>query len=97
MEHILQFGVTIDEQAIVDHVKERASREIIKKVEKEIDKYTHGWQDTKLDNLFREEIKKVLNANKDEIIDKSVTRLASNMAKTKAVKDMIKKMEEGDV
>lgn len=93
MEHIIQFGVTIDEKKIIDHATSRASNEIYKKVEKEISKYTSGWQDTRLDQLFREEIRKVIYDNKDKILEDAITRVAQNLTRTKAVKDMLHDME----
>lgn len=93
MEHIIQFGVSIDEGKIIDVATGKAAAEIISRLNKEIDEYTRGWQETKLERLFREEIKKVIDENKDKIIEDATAKLASNMAKTKAVKEMIAKME----
>lgn len=92
MEHILQFGVTIDEQKIIDSAISSASKEIIGKVQGEINNYTRGWQETKLDRLFREEIRKVIEANKDKIISDATEKLAYNLSKTKAVKEAMAKL-----
>lgn len=92
MEHIIQFGVSIDEQKIIDTATDRASGEIIKCVKGEIDNYTRGWEQSKLDRLFREEIKKVIDENKELIIERAIDKLAYNMAKTKVVKETINKM-----
>ena len=92
MEHIIQFGVSIDEQKIIDVATSKASNEIIAKVNKEIDSYTRGWQDTKLDLLFREEIKKVIEANKDKILSDATEKLAYNLARTKVVKEATAKI-----
>lgn len=97
MEHIIQFGVTIDEQKIIDVATNKAADEIISVVKSEINSYTKGWTDTKLNMLFKKEVKRVVDENKDLIIQKATHDLMVNMAKTKSVKDMIKKMEEGDI
>lgn len=89
MEHILQFGVTIDDEAIINHAKQRASEKVLERVTKEIESYTDGWQETKLDRLFRDEIKKLLDEHKAEIIEKASEHLMANMVKTKAVREAI--------
>lgn len=96
MEHIIQFGVTIDEQKIIDHATSKASNQIFNVIEKEINKYTRGYDDTRLDQLFRDEIRKIINDRKEEIIEIAITRLAQNLARTKAVKDMLSDMESED-
>lgn len=88
MEHILQFAVDIDDQAIIACVKERATQQAIYKIQDEISKYTRGYE-SKLDKIFREEVKKIIDSNKDEIIEKSIDQLAFNLAKTKAVKEAV--------
>lgn len=96
MEHIIQFGVNIDEDKIVNTATGMAANEIVKKVQKEIDSYRRGYEDGILGNIFREEIKKVVEENKDRIIADATKQLAANMARTKAVKDMIAKLEAGE-
>ena len=92
MEHIIQFGVSIDEQKIIDTAVGRASGEIIAKVQKEIDAYGGSWEHSKLSNLFREEIKKVVEANKDKIIADATKILANNLTKVKAVREATAKI-----
>lgn len=93
MEHIIQFGVTIDEQKIIDTATKNASNEIVGKVRHEIYQYTRGYYETKLDRIFKEEVKKVVDDNKDRIIDQAIKNLSANLTRTKAVKEMIAKME----
>lgn len=97
MEHIIQFGVTIDEQKIIDHATHSASEKIYNRVSKEINNYTNSWCETRLEQMFKKEIKIVIDLHKEEIIENATKLLAANMVKTKAVKEMIQKMEEGDV
>lgn len=88
MEHILQFGVNIDDEAIISCIKERATQQAIYRIQDEISKYTRGYE-SKLDKIFREEVKKLIDSNKDEIIEKSIDQLAFNLTKTKAVKEAV--------
>lgn len=99
MEHILQFAVSIDEQKIVDTATNRATEEILKKAKETLGNYTNrGWDtaESKLDRLFRDEIKKILDERKEEIIQDAIKQLAANLAKTKAVKEMVRELEEGN-
>lgn len=96
MEHIIQFGVSIDEHKIVEIATNEAAKKIIKNIQNEIDKYTDGWTETKLDRLFKEKIKEVIDENKEEIILNATNQLASNLSRTKAVKEIIKEMKEGE-
>ena len=93
MEHILQFAVSIDEQKIVDVATNRAAAEIIKSAKEEMNKYTRGYN-SKLEQMFIDEIKKVINEHKDKIIEDATNQLAANMAKTKVVKEAIAKITE---
>ena len=92
MEHIIQFGVSIDEQKIIDTAINNASREIIASVQHEINEYKRGWQESKLDKLFREEIRKIIEANKDKIIADATEKLAHNLTKVKAVREATAKV-----
>lgn len=96
MEHIIQFGVSIDEHKIVETATNEAAKKIIKNIQDEIDKYTNGWRETELDRLFKERIKEVIDENKEEIILNATNQLASNLSRTKAVKEIIKKVKEGE-
>lgn len=95
MEHILQFAVSIDEDAIVKMATDRASRQITDEVHAKIESYTKGWRDSKLDELFRDEIKSVVYDNKDEIIEKAIKVVAFNLSKTKTAKDAVKESFSG--
>lgn len=98
MEHIIQFGVTIDEDKIVKMATDRASNAIIADIHKEIDEYTKiRWDESRLDRIFREECKKVVDENKEHILQEAIARLTYNLSKTKAVKAMIEELENGEV
>lgn len=91
MEHILQFAVSIDENAIVKRATEKASEKILESVKSKINSYTQGWQ-TKLDAIFKVEVEKVVSENKEQIIAAATKQLVDNMSRTKAVKEAVKKV-----
>lgn len=90
MEHIVQFGITIDDDKIEKMLVENASKECMKQIEKSTSEYTQTsyWDnDCKLKRMFAEEVKKVVTENKDKIIDGIIREGAKNILKTKAYKD----------
>lgn len=93
MEHIIQFGVSIDESAIVDKATGQAASSIISMVKKELDAYTRGYSDTKLERIIREEVKELLDVNYDTIMEKAIERLVLNMSKTKKIREALAELE----
>lgn len=88
MEHILQFGVTIDDDAIQRSVIASATQRIIDAVERDTKRGYYG-QEPYLYDLMKEEVKRVVDDNKEEIINKATKELAKNMSKTKAVREAL--------
>lgn len=88
MEHVIQFGVTIDDDAIQRSVVESATKRIIDAVERDTKRGYYG-QESYLYDLMKEEVKRVIDENKDRIIDKATKELAKNMSKTKAVREAL--------
>lgn len=90
MEHILQFGVNIDDEKIAETAIKCATDALMKNMNEILKKYTNRWVgDSELDIMFRDEIKKILEENKDYIINESIKHLTANMVKTKAVRTAI--------
>lgn len=97
MEHIVQIAVNVDDNRIIQICEEAAAKQIIEDVKE----YSHGRtyygktlneKPENLKPLFVEEIRKVVDENKDEIIKLAVKELANNMARTKAFKKAIDEM-----
>ena len=97
MEHILQFGVNIDDDAIVKAVTEKAEREVIgdikNRVNQNIDNsmYDRGYWvgDKDLKPWVKDEFVKFLESHKDEIISIACDKLADKLSRTKRVKDAV--------
>lgn len=94
MEHILQFGITIDEQKIIDRAVEKAADQIVRDVDKQVrqykDQYLYGG--SRLENLFKEEIKAVVEANKESIIADVKKNLVLGLLRSKKVAEMINEL-----
>lgn len=88
MEHIVQFGVTIDDDKIEKMIIDQASRECLNNVKNSMKAFTDYsyYSDSKLSTMFKDEVKKVVAENKDKIISEVVKQVSSNLMKTK---DMI--------
>ena len=86
MEHIIQFGVTIDDDKIEKMVMEKASHKCMKQINDSIREFTNGscYRDSELKKIFKEEVKKVVDDNKGYIVEEVIKEVSKNMMKTKA-------------
>lgn len=87
MEHIIQFGVSVDDDAILAMVSKKASDEVLKQVRD----LANGnfYNGSKLERMAREEISKVVAENKDVIIDKAVKVVCDNIRNSKKYRDAL--------
>ena len=88
MEHILQFGINIDDNRIIQLCEEKAVQSVMNEVEKKANRRS-GWDDTYLENLFAESVKKVVEEHKDEIIEKAVKKAVERFTSSKKFKEMM--------
>lgn len=97
MEHILQFGVSIDDEAIVKSIIKNADKQIIEDLNKEVKK---SFFETERDWYGKENIKDVqdwvkvrldafLAEHKDDIIKIASDKLADKLSRSKYVKEAI--------
>lgn len=107
MEHIVQFGVNIDDRVIEKAVIANAEKTIINDLEKAIANefferpYRSSFdRNSNFSDTFgirywaKDVFKEFLEDNKEVIIDKAIKELASNMSKTKVVKEKLNKILE---
>lgn len=100
MEHIVQFGIGIDDAAIVKLVTEAAETQIkddlIKQIKSEIEHeifefYKGPWEKNEkivgLQSLAKDLVVEVLDKNQERIVEMAADRLADKMSRTKAVKE----------
>ena len=103
MEHIVQFAVSIDDNAITQYVTKNAEKEIIKDLKQQVAKrlfesrYYRGNSDPERDPLNEwaknEIINTFLDENKDKIISEAAKELAVKLARTKAGKAILGDLE----
>lgn len=96
MEHIIQFGITIDDDAIKRNIEEKAKNQIIKEVKEEIKKQLFvgsGWN-MDLSYKVRELIKETVRECQDQIIEQATTELVDTMKRSKKYKEALAKIAE---
>lgn len=105
MEHIVQFGINIDDTAIAEAVKRDAYKEIIKKLTDEARKalprkyeyggYGKGEVDWR--GIIDEEVKKrvgaIISDKSDEIVEMAVKRVYDSIIRRKPFREACRKMD----
>ena len=102
MEHIIQFAVGIDDNAIKNRVEAVAEKQIIEHIEQQVrDKMfssrgygSHADENSPLSGFSEQLINKFLEKHKDEIIDKTALYLADKLLRTKKAKALLNTEEK---
>lgn len=88
MEHILQFGVTIDDHAIEERAVSAASNAVTEELKKRIlEKYYSGYSG--LSSGVEHMVERFLQDNKDEVIEKAAEAIATKMYASKTIRGKI--------
>lgn len=93
MEHIVQFGVTIDDDAIQKHVMQKASEQVAKDVRENLFYFRCGRPEG-FKSEIADMVKSVLEESKDEIIRLAAQEVAETMKRSKKYKEIMKAIEE---
>lgn len=95
MEHIIQFGIGIDDDRIREVIESKAEKEIMEELKtaatRAVFKYDE-WrgQPTRCPTeFFTERVDAFLDENRDKLLRLAADRLVEKLVRTKAVKDMI--------
>ena len=108
MEHIVQFGIGIDDEAIRKIIMEKAEKSIVEDLKKQIrtdidnqifviDRGWCGKDERKigLQDWVNDLVTKTLEDNKKQIIEMASEKLADKMSRTKVIKEaMAEKVRE---
>ena len=98
MEHIVQFAIGIDDQAIEERIRKTAEKQIIEAIQKKVEdelfemRYGHrvgcaDWVKCKVDDF--------LDNNREEILSRAAAQIAEKLLRSKAGKELLRKAEEG--
>lgn len=98
MEHIVQFGITIDDNAIINTIVQKAEKSILDEIKDAIKKamFKRGryYDETEVHTWIKDELDKFLENHKDDIISLASEKLADKLSRTKRVKDEVNKVLE---
>lgn len=96
MEHIVQFGISVDDEAIKQTILDNAEKNIMDRITRDVKLAifrTNGWSNNPTDQLrpwVEEKVDNILKENKDAIIDLAAEKLAECLARTKKAKELVK-------
>ena len=102
MEHIVQFGINIDDSAIAEAIKRDAYNEIVKQLTEEARRALPKegyWNDGKVDwnGIVGDEVEKQVSAivadKSDWIVDMAVKRVYDSIIRRKPFREACKKMD----
>lgn len=96
MEHIIQFGVNIDDDAIVRNIESSIQKKvegaILQDVKQKIvgqENYSNWSYSRRIESLISDAASSFFIENKDRIIELTSDKLVDKLVKTKAVKEML--------
>lgn len=93
MEHIIQFGITIDDDAIKKNIEEKATNKIVGAVTQSMkDKLFNRYGGFTYDS--QEMFKQFLDKYKDEIIANAVDQVVDSIKRSKKYKEALAKVAE---
>jgi len=95
MEHILQFGISIDDEGIKSSVEDAAVKQLAQDLREQIF-VTNRWNGNinGLNTLTKDIVKDVFAEHKDEIIRMAAELVAESMKHSKAYKEKLKEIAD---
>lgn len=92
MEHIIQFGVTVDDDAIKKHVEEKASEAVVKEIKANLGITKYYTEENVVRKIVREEVDKCFENLQDKIVAETASLLADKLIRTKKIKEAVQKV-----
>lgn len=86
MEHIIQFGVSIDDERIEQQTLNSIAKEITKDVEKTLGVNSWG-KSSIIHSMAEQKVQDVIDEYRDDIIEKASDKLAEKIMRSKAFKE----------
>lgn len=105
MEHVVQFGINIDDSSIAEAVKRDAYKEVVKQLTDEARKalpkeraygcYGKGEVDWRgiIDEEVEKQVSTIVAGKSDEIVEMAVKRVYDSIARRKPFREACKKMD----
>lgn len=89
MEHIIQFGITIDDERIKNAVEESAVKEVAKDLKNAILTPGYYGRSDDLGEKTKEIVKEVVEGHKDEIVECAAQIVAESIKRSKKYKEVV--------
>lgn len=91
MEHIVQFAIGIDDEAIRKRIEQTAEKQVVDGIKEDIsDKVFHkGRWETHLQDWVKDLVVDAVMEHKDDIIREAASQLCEYMKRTKAVREAV--------
>ncbi len=96
MEHIVQFGISIDDKTIQKKLEENAYKDIVNRIaedaENGLKRINQFYKEDRIDwdYYVNEAIDRLIDANRDQIIERTVELLKNSYVRTKAYREAMK-------
>ena len=100
MEHIIQFAINVEDDRIVKSIERNVEAQVIKTITDKVEDtvYEKHWgkvyNQKPLENMICTRIDKILEDNKDFILDQAAKILADKLARSKAGKAILEQLKE---
>lgn len=98
MEHIVQFGISIDDDAIKRRIEETAEAQIINKINKDVSnalfEKRYSYMDRPIDTFAKDVVNQICKDHEQEIVAMAATLLAEKLARSKAGKALFDELKE---
>lgn len=92
MEHIIQFGVTIDDDVIKKNIEEKATKQVVDSISQSIKDRLFRYNGFSYD--AQEMFAELLDKYKDEIIEKATVQVVDSIKRSKKYKEALAKVAE---
>lgn len=93
MEHIVQFGISIDDERITSRIEEKAYKEIANKLYEDVRTSIFSRYNNDPSYYAQEKFDEFFDENRDAIIDMAAEYLADKLMRTKRGKAILEKYE----
>lgn len=94
MEHIVNFGISFDDETLAKRIEENAYKDIISELKfglesKIYEKLRKSYYNDPLMDIVKEQVNEVIETKKEEIIERAVAQVADKIYRSKRVKEAI--------
>lgn len=92
MEHVVQIGIGIDDEAIKDSIVKNIEKTILGEVKDDIKKTLfndYGYYNRGPSKFLTAQIEEFLEENRDDILEMAAEKLADKLSRTKKAKEVV--------